>query len=178
MAARSKKKDKKLDFHVEIERKFLLKRFPAELLKKRKHEVIEINQYYFNIKGTWNRYRVTNNKKEIKYIHTIKKSAGLGMEHEYEKEIDKKEFLKLFKKYQKKHKLIRKTRYVIKFKSLKFEIDVYKDLSLVVLEVELPKLSFKFDFPNGLEEEIIYELTGIKQFSNLNLATWIIKRRK
>lgn len=156
--------------HLEIERKFLMRRLPKELLSKRKHEVIEIVQYYFYIDGVWQRFRIASDKKSTKYIHTIKKSISPGVYEENEKPIEKSEFLEIFKNHQKKYRVVRKTRYVIKHKGLKFEIDKYSDLSLVVLEVELPKLSFCFSYPAGLEAEIVYELTGIKQFSNLSLS--------
>ena len=156
--------------HLEIERKFLMRRVPREFLKKRKHEVIKITQYYFNIDGVWQRFRVATTKKSIKYIRTIKKSISPGVYEEDEKSVSKKEFLKIFAIHKKNYKVIHKVRYVVKHQGLKFEIDEYKDLALVVLEIELPKLSFCFQYPKGLEEEIVYELTGIKQFSNLSLA--------
>lgn len=161
-------KNKKIP--LEIERKFLLRRLPIELLKKRKHEIIDIIQYYFYINGVWQRFRVASTKNSTKYIHTIKKSLSPGVYQEDEKEITKFEFIEIYSKYYKTGKTIKKTRYVIKYKGLKFEIDEYKNLSLVVLEIELPKLTFKFDFPKGLQQEIIYEVTGIKQFSNLSLS--------
>lgn len=156
--------------HLEIERKFLMRRLPIELLMKRKHEVIEIVQYYFYIDGIWQRFRIASDKKSTKYVHTIKKSISPGVYEENENQIEKSEFLDIFKKHQKKYKVVRKTRYVIKHKGLKFEIDNYSDLSLVVLEVELPRIDFCFSYPVGLRAEIIYELTGIKQFSNLSLS--------
>lgn len=161
---------KQSSIHLEIERKFLMRRVPVELLKKRKHEVIKITQYYFDIDGKWQRFRIASDKKGIKYIHTIKKSISPGVYEEDEKLITKKEFLKTFAQHKKNYRVIDKTRHVIKHNGLKFEIDEYKNLSLVVLEIELPKLNFCFQYPKGLEDDIVYELTGIKQFSNLSLA--------
>jgi CYTH domain-containing protein len=167
-----RKKKIKSSIPLEIERKFLLRRLPVELLASRKHEVIDIVQYYFHINGVWQRFRIATDTKSVKYIHTIKKSISPGVYEENEKEISKSEFAEVFDKHKKNYRIIRKTRYVIKFKKLKFEIDVYKDLNIVVLEIELPKITFKFDYPKSLPEEIIYELTGIKQFSNLSLSLW------
>jgi len=161
---------KKNSVHLEIERKFLMRRVPVELLKKRKHEIINIIQYYFEIDGKWQRFRIASDKKGTKYIHTIKKSISPGVYEEDEKIIDKKTFQKVFSQHINNYRVIEKTRYVIKHQGLKFEIDEYKNLSLVVLEIELPKLSFCFQYPRGLQSEIVYELTGIKQFSNLSLA--------
>lgn len=158
--------------NLEIERKFLLRRMPSEFLSKRKPEIINIEQYYFLIDGIWQRFRISNSSnKGIRYIHTIKESLKPGVYKEYEDEVTKDEFMKLYNIHYKKSAHISKIRYVVKSKGLKFEIDVYENLSLVVLEVELPKMSFKFDFPKGLGEEIIMELTGMKQFSNFSLAS-------
>lgn len=161
---------KKKPINLEIERKFLLKRLPEKLLEKRKHEILDITQFYFFVGGVWQRFRISRSSSGIKFIHTIKKSLSPGVYEENEKEITKEEFKTLYQKHKKKCRVIEKTRYVIKHKGLKFEIDEYKGLSLVVLEVELPKLSFKFDFPNNLIEEIVMEATGIKQFSNFSLS--------
>ena len=165
-----KKSPKKSNVHLEIERKFLMRRLPVELLSKRKHEIIDIKQYYFEIDGKWQRFRIASDKKGTKYIHTIKKSISPGVYEEDEKLIEKKDFQKIFVQHKKNYRVIDKTRYVIKHQGLKFEIDEYKNLSLVVLEIELPRLNFCFNYPPGLENDMVYELTGIKQFSNLSLA--------
>ena len=81
-----------------------------------------------------------------------------------------KEFLKKQSVNKNNYAVIKKTRYVIKHKKLKFEIDVYKGLRMVILEVELPDLNHSFEYPEGLQNEIVYEVTGIKQFSNFSLA--------
>ena len=166
----AKKNKKESTVHLEIERKFLMRRLPVDLLAKRKHEIIEISQYYFNIGGIWQRFRIATNNKVTKYIHTIKKSISPGIYEEDEKQISKEAFMDIFAKHKTKHKYIHKKRYIVKHKGLKFEIDMYKDLQLVVLEVELPRIDLCFDYPKGLKEEIVWELTGIKQFSNLSLA--------
>lgn len=164
---------KRPQVHLEIERKFLLKRFPKRIIEKYKRsvQILDMVQYYFFINGIWQRYRVVNsNGKKTKYIHTIKKSLEPGIYEENERLITEKEFLAKRKEHNKNYAVIRKTRYVIKYKGLKFEIDVYLDLNLVVLEVELPELKHQFEYPEGLFEEIIIEATGMKQFSNFSLA--------
>ena len=93
--------------HLEIERKFLMRRLPKELLAKRKHEVIEIVQYYFYIDGVWQRFRIASDKKSTKYIHTVKKSISTGVYEENEKQIEKSEFLEIFKKHEKKYYYIK-----------------------------------------------------------------------
>jgi CYTH domain-containing protein len=157
--------------HKEIERKFLLRRLPVELFKK-KVEVLRITQYYFDIDGKGERFRIATNKDKgtTKYIHTIKTTLSVGVNDEQESSIKKTTFRKLYEQHKNNCRVIEKTRYVIKFEGLKFEIDEFCGFSLVMLEVELPKLTYKFDFPPGLEDEIIMEVTGIRQFNNSSLA--------
>lgn len=166
---------KKKQVNLEIERKFLLKRLPVEMLKKTKHEIIEISQYYLFINGVWQRFRIAQTKKGTKYIHTIKHSLKPGVFQEDEREMSKQEFVNIVYGPSKDVRIMEKTRYVVKFQKLKFEIDFYKNLSLVTLEVELPKIDHVYKTPAAISKEILMELTGMKQFSNFNLA---IKRKK
>lgn len=175
--AKISKKDKKIPF--EIERKFLLKRFPKSVIEKysKNLHVLDIVQYYFFIDNIWQRYRIAKEKnKKTKFIHTIKgKTVSLGKCQETESLISEKTFKDIVKKNNKDYAVIKKTRYVIKYKGLKFEIDVYKDLSIIVLEVELPHINHHFEYPIGLIEEVLMDVTGMKQFSNLSLSKKIKK---
>lgn len=157
---------------TEIERKYILKRLPKDLFKFYEPTVLEITQYYFEYDNVWNRFRVSKNKKtgKTKYIHTIKKALSFGSNDEQEKTVSEKVFQKRLAEFKDNHRVIKKTRYVVKFKGLKFEIDDFKDLSLTMLEVELPNINFPILFPTLLQKEILMEVTGYKQFSNLNLA--------
>ena len=94
-----------------------------------------------------------------------------------EKEISKQEFIKNLGLYKKGARKIDKIRYVVKHKGLKFEIDVYKDLSLVTLEVELPKIDHVYETPRFISKEILMELTGMRQFSNFNLSVKLKKNQ-
>lgn len=158
---------------IETEKKFLLKRLPKSLLSKCKHEVLNIRQYYFRIDGKWQRFRISQNAKtlKVKYVHTIKgPQISLGSCQEDEKLITKKRFEEIYSQYKKDGLVIEKTRYVIKYKGFKFEIDSYHCLSLTTLEIELPTIDTFYEYPPGLQSEIVYELTGKEQFSNKNLA--------
>jgi CYTH domain-containing protein len=173
---------KKVKF--EIERKFILKRLPVELFKKGKFETLFITQYYFNINGRMERFRIATNiaTGKTKYIRTLKKSVQAGINEEDEGRVSKKEFKKVYAKNKDNGMVIEKIRYIIKHKDLKFEIDDYKTISKtvigtplftgakVVMEVELPTLDHQFEYPAGLFEEIVIEATGIKQFSNYSLS--------
>lgn len=179
MLKNKKTKKKKKSIPIEIERKLLLKRFPKSVIEKYKKnlQVLDIVQYYFFIDGIWQRYRIVESEgKKTKYIHTIKgKSVSLGACPEDEKTVSEKRFKEVFKNNNKNYAVIKKTRYVIKHKGFKFEIDVYSNLSIITLEIELPSINQHFEYPEGLHEEVIMDVTGMKQFSNLNLATKIKK---
>jgi CYTH domain-containing protein len=174
-AAASKKKK----VHLEIERKLLLKRFPKEVIQKYKKnlEVLNIVQYYFFIDNIWQRFReVKTPGKKTKYIHTIKgRSVSLGACPEDEKVINDKLFKETLRANKDNYAVIKKTRYIIKHKGFKFEIDVYKDLSIITLEIELPSINHHFEYPDGLLEEVLMDVTGMKQFSNLNLSKKVQK---
>jgi CYTH domain-containing protein len=170
---------KKKEIPLETERKLLLKRFPKRVIEKYKKnlQVLHIVQYYFFIDGIWQRFRIVESEgKKTKYIHTIKgKSISLGVCPEDEKTITEKKFNEVFKANNKNYAVIQKTRYVIKYKGYKFEIDVYQGLSIITLEIELPTINHYFEYPEGLQEEVIIDVTGMKQFSNLSLALKVKK---
>jgi CYTH domain-containing protein len=175
--AANKKKQNKVP--LEIERKLLLKRFPKAVIEKYKKnlQVLNIVQYYFFIDNIWQRFRqVKSTGKKTKYIHTIKgRAVSLGACPEDEKTMNEKLFKQVLRENNKNYAVIRKTRYVIKYKGFKFEIDVYQDLAIVTLEVELPSINHHFEYPDGLLEQVLMDVTGMKQFSNLNLSKKIQK---
>lgn len=165
---------KPIEFKLEIEKKFLLKNLPILYLKKKKHLLINIEQYYFLVDGIWERYRVITDKKGVRYIKTIKRHVSPGVCEEGEVEITSEDFLKVKNTNNEKqldYRLIQKTRFIVEFKGLKFEIDAYQGMRIITLEVELPSIDFIYSTPKEIKECILFELTGLKEFSNLNLAT-------
>jgi CYTH domain-containing protein len=65
---------------------------------------------------------------------------------------------------------IKKTRTVVKYKGHKLEIDKYESMNIVILEIELQDIEETILLPKYIEREIIYEVTGIKEFSNKKLS--------
>ena len=147
----------------EIERKFLLKRFPRF---EKINNVFQINQWYHS---DGYRYRkqveVPTNEVEIFKTKKINISKGVNQEEETTLTIFEFNELDLSNSLH-----INKTRTVIKYKGKKFEIDKYEGINIVILEVELNDIDEKIEFPKYLEREILYEVTGIKEFSNKRLA--------
>ena len=46
----------------------------------------------------------------------------------------------------------------------------YEGLNIVIMEIELGDINEKYSLPKYIEKEILYEVTGIKEFSNKSLA--------
>lgn len=165
---------------IEIERKFLLKSLPSA----EPDDIYQIEQFYLkNKKGIWERARTYHSEKSgDKYIHTIKKTVGKGINLEDESEMTQEQFLdfqsKCFQKgIESRH--ISKERRVYKDGDLKWEVDKFKSgYNLIVAELEIPTKSFKFAFPKYIEEVKLLEVTGLKQFSNRALSLKIDKNDK
>lgn len=147
----------------EIERKFLLKRFPR---LEKINTVYQIEQWYHS-DGYRYRYQVEVPTGEVEIFKTKKTNISKGVNQEEEVTLTQAEFdeLNLSNSLH-----INKTRTVIKYKGLKFEIDKYNGINIIILEVELKDINDKIDFPKYIEKEILYEVTGIKEFSNKKLA--------
>ncbi len=157
--------------NLEIERKFLLKNVPKF---KGKVEKLIIHQIYVEGNGgKVTRYRMTEkvnspivNPSRI-YHMCNKRTISPGVFEEIESEISKEIFEKMLNK---DHRYIIKTRYVHKENGLKWEIDAYHDMKLVILEVELEDINQKIKIPDIIEEQMIVEVTGQRVFSNYNLS--------
>ena len=151
----------------EIERKFLLKRVPKELIKDIKP--LEIVQTYLQSpEGQERRVRAINNETFVRTVKTPITPDGLKRE-ENERQISQEDY-NLFLT-QKKGNTIKKRRYKIPVNSvLTFEIDVYEgDLSgLLVVEVEFPseELAKNFQKPDWFGKEV----TSNKAYKNASLA--------
>lgn len=147
----------------EIERKFLLKRFPR---LERINTVYQIEQWYHS-DGYRYRKQVETPTGGIEIFKTKKTNISKGVNQEEEVTLTLSEFSEVDLSNS---LYINKTRTVIKYKGHKFEIDKYNGINIIILEVELKDLDEKIDFPKYIEKEILYEVTGIKEFSNKKLA--------
>ena len=152
-----------MKIHKEIERKFLLKRFPK---LEKINTVYQIEQWYYS---DGYRYRkqleVPTNKLSIIRTKKTNISKGVFQEEEVSLSLDEFNDLDLTNSIS-----IKKTRTVVKYKGFKFEIDKYENMNVVIMEVELDDINEPVLFPKYLEREILYEVTGIKEFTNRKLA--------
>jgi len=147
---------------LEIERKFAVK--STNFLANAK-ESYKITQGYLNTdKNRTVRVRIKGSKGFIT-VKGISSADGLSR-FEWEKEIDIKDaeaLLLLCEDF-----LIDKTRYLIPFDNVVFEVDVFEGANkgLVIAEVELETTDQQFEKPDWLGEE----LTGDERFYNAYLS--------
>ena len=158
---------------MEIERRFLLKSLP----KVDNFEMdLEIGQHYLSPIGDKETERVRAVTKSVcgnvlgdEWIHTIKQPTdGLGM-LETEQNIDWETF-SVGKKNA--DRSIYKTRHLLNHPSdkLLWEIDEFHDHKLIIAEIEIPNEEYNLVIPEILKPYILLEITGMRQFSNSNLA--------
>ena len=152
----------------EIERRFLMKKLPNVNWDK----IYEICQYYIKDGDLTKRLRrksdVTGSESfnnSFEYLHKIQKGIGEFIEVHEEVDVDKYRELA-----PTAFKVVLKDRYVHIANGLHFEVDKIYGINLVIMEVELEDINQEIIFPPMIEEQIIVEVTGIKELSNFNLA--------
>jgi CYTH domain-containing protein len=161
----------------EIERKFWLKRtpkVPSELLI----DVLKIKQFYLRIGNTdnWERIRRSYSRKNDKttYFYTMKKKISSIKNEEDERVLSKKSFDRYIKLCKSKSKedtrVISKTRYVYKDGKLKWEVDVFKNMSMIIAEIEIPTENYKLTIPKFISNVLIMEVSEFSQVGNRTLA--------
>lgn len=147
---------------LEIERKFAVK--STNFLANAK-ESYKITQGYLNTdKNRTVRIRIKGTKGFIT-VKGVSSADGLSR-FEWEKEIDKKDaeaLLLLCEDF-----VIDKTRYLVPFDAVVFEVDVFEGANkgLVIAEVELETADQQFEKPDWLGKE----LTGDERYYNAYLS--------
>ena len=156
--------------NIEIERKYLLKAIP----NKEPIEIIEIFQWYLkNSEGIWERARSCySDQKGFYFVHTIKKNIAPGINEEDEKVITPEEFNEFVEKCKvSQSRYISKERLIYPDGDLKWEVDVFNNgHHLIVAEIEVPSMEFEVKIPKFINDKLLMEVTGMKQFGNRNLS--------
>jgi adenylate cyclase len=146
----------------EIERKFLIKRLPLQILRSRHFPIAQ--GYLVNEQGG---RHVRLRKKNKTVSLTFKVGRGSARE-EREIRLSPKQFATLWPATRGRR--LHKTRYEVPWKKLTIEIDIYhgRNHGLMVAEVEFPNHGSrrKFKPPRWFGREI----TGEKRYSNVRLA--------
>jgi adenylate cyclase len=146
----------------EIERKFLIKHLPIEILRSRHFQIAQ--GYLANEPGG---RHVRLRKKASTTSLTFKVGRGSARE-EREIRLSPKQFAILWPATRGRR--LHKTRYEIPWKNLTIEIDIYhgRNHGLMVAEVEFPSQTSRRRFkpPAWFGREV----TGEKRYSNVRLA--------
>ncbi len=146
----------------EIERKFLIKRLPVQILRSRH---FRLGQGYLANEPGGRHVRLRKKNK----VASLTFKVGRGTDRE-EREIrlSPKQFATLWPATRGRR--LHKTRYELPWKKLKIEIDIYhgRNHGLMVAEVEFPNQASrrKFKPPRWFGREV----TGEKRYSNVRLA--------
>jgi adenylate cyclase len=156
---------KRVEFHVEIERKYLLSGMPA---MPRARDVLEIDQGYIPGRRLVERLRrEVRRDGKVRFYRTVK--AGRGLERiELEDETDEHTFAHLWQLTEGRR--LRKRRYKIEHGDDVWEIDEFVDRDLVLAELEPPDAAYPVEIPGWLAPVLVREVTGERQFANSNLA--------
>lgn len=147
---------------TEKERRWILRKKPFIEW----HKELHITQYY--IDGI--RYRRTFDIAEG--ILTYEKIKKVSIAPGHNEEIDIEEIsCEIWEgKEGQAERTISKSRFVYEANGLKFELDEFDFLNLIILEIEGVELEDKIEFPTEIQNEVVFEITGIKEFNNYNLA--------
>lgn len=149
---------------LEIEKRFLLKTLPRDI---KWDDTLHITQFYTK-EG---RYRMSHSLAtgQTSFYLTIKTFISAGVNEEVETKISAQDY---WTKLDQAEKAVKKVRYIKKDKKLKWEVDVFETLSIVIAEIEVPteKELKKIKPAKWMEPFIILDITEFKQFSNYNLA--------
>jgi adenylate cyclase len=146
----------------EIERKFLIKRLPREILSSRHYQ---IKQGYLAAEIGGRHVRLRQRAKTA--MLTFKVARGVGRE-EREVRLSAKQFAALWPATAGRR--LRKVRYEVPCRNFTVEIDIYqgRNRGLVIAEVEFPDEAscLKFEPPPWFGREV----TGETRYSNIRLA--------
>jgi CYTH domain-containing protein len=147
----------------EIERKFLIKRLPAEL---KRFQSSPIAQGYLANETGGRHVRLRKRGKSASLTFKVGRATN---REEREIKLSPRQFAALWPATAGRR--LRKLRYYIPWKNLIIEIDIYhgSNKNLIVAEVEFPTQAAcrKFKPPGWFGPEI----TGNKRYSNVRLAT-------
>lgn len=158
----------------EIERRFLLKSLPKWTGPIERSRIAQ-----FYCEDTDGSYRVRSERFEngdVVYTKTQKKNWSFGVFIEDEEVISKEIFDKMIVEPF-CNRVLYKTRNRIPDQKLIWEVDDFSaPLQIVIAEIELPAIDHFFEIPTFIKQVLLMEITGMKQFSNFELAESIDDR--
>jgi CHAD domain-containing protein/CYTH domain-containing protein len=149
---------------LEIERKYLLRRVPAEV---RRASAAEIDQGYLPGTKLVERLRRVRGPDGVRYFRTVKLGDG-PIRTEVEEETTRAIYAAMWPLT--KGRRLRKTRYTLADSGRVWEIDRFLDRRLILAEVELASAKDDVALPEWLAKVTEREVTGEADYLNVNLA--------
>lgn len=149
---------------IEIERKYLLRRVPAEV---RTAPSAVVDQGYLPGKVLVERIRRSKESGAIRYTRTVKTGSGLARV-EIEEACSEAVFDTLWPLT--KGRRVRKRRYRVADAGRTWEVDVFLDRRLALAEVELASTRDVVKLPDWLADCVVREVTEEPGYANVNLA--------
>ena len=104
-----------------------------------------------------------------RFFHTVKRGAGVVRE-EIEREITRAEFDAAWPHTQGRR--LAKTRRRVRDGGLVWEVDRFRDLQLVMVEVELPAADVRLQLPAWIEPLVLREVSEDPRYRNSALAMY------
>lgn len=149
---------------LEIERKFLLRALPDEVLRVVPQK---IEQGYIPGTTLIERLRRTVDAKGTRYFRTVKLGKG-AVRVEIEEETTEKIFKTMWPLTRGRRVL--KNRFAVRVGKHVWEIDDFRDRQLVLAEVELSSSRERVILPDWLKSELEREVTDESRYVNARLA--------
>jgi CHAD domain-containing protein/CYTH domain-containing protein len=149
---------------LEIERKYLLNRFPAAAAGV---PAEEIEQGYIPGTRLIERLRRVTTPESVRWYRTVKTGAGL-VRTELEEETTREVFETMWPLTEGKR--VHKQRHRVPDGDLAWEIDHFVDRDLVLAEIELPSADVQPVPPDWLQPYIVRDVTEESEYVNFNLA--------
>ena len=149
---------------VEIERKYLLRKLPAEA---KGAPVADITQGYLPGTKLVERLRRIKTGDKVRYVRTVKTGTGL-VRTELEEECAYPVYKALWSLTRGKR--VRKRRYRLADAGHVWEIDEFLDRKLVLAEIELLSATDPVTIPEWLGRYVVREVTGEPEYLNSVLA--------
>ena len=148
--------------NLEFERKFLLFKKP----NFKADVVYKIEQHYY---GDERIRRKSTEGQEDLFYHTIKKNIKPGVNSEIEKKINREEYNKLLEKSK---SYLVKSRHCYLIGDKTFEVDIFDDISLIIMEVEFKSEQELNDFviPSLFKNLVLLEVTHLREFGNRKIS--------
>ncbi len=156
---------------LEIEKKYLVSGFnPASLPDPSQR--VHIVQYYLKNEDSTvqqERIRLREHNGGQAYYHTLKQEVRPGVRTEIERPISREEYFEMLQRAHPNLGKIDKDRICFVYKNQYFELDLFKGLGLILLELELTDENKEVYLPDFLAP-YVRDVTGDKEFSNFEIA--------